>query len=75
MSDLLKKSVAYAFAIISAVFTFIPEVIFQAVDKTLQKQGFVYSLGVWKLNPYAFFKELIFEQKICKNILSIQRRL
>ena len=28
MSDLLKKSVAYAFAIISAVFTFIPEVIF-----------------------------------------------
>ena len=49
--------------------------VLQAVDKTLQKQGFVYSLGVWKLNPYAFFKELIFEQKICKNILSIQRRL
>ena len=48
----------------------------QAVDKTLLLQGFVYSLGVWKLNPYAFFKELIFEQKICKNILSsIQRRL
>ena len=31
MSDLLKKSVAYAFAIISAVFTFIPEVIFGKV--------------------------------------------
>ena len=27
------------------------------------------------LNPYAFFEKLIFEQEICKNILSIQRRL
>ena len=25
------------------------------------------------LNPYAFFEKLIFEQEICKNILSIQR--
>lgn len=31
MSDLLKKSVAYAFAIISAVFTFVPEVVFGKV--------------------------------------------
>mgnify|MGYP007129498693 CR=1 FL=1 len=27
------------------------------------------------LNPYAFWEKLIFEQEICKNILSIQRRL
>ena len=27
------------------------------------------------LDPYAFLKKLIFEQEICKNILSIQRRL
>ena len=27
------------------------------------------------LNPYAFFEKLIFEQEICKNILSIQRQL
>ena len=31
MSDLLKKSAAYAFAIISALFTFVPEVIFGKV--------------------------------------------
>lgn len=32
MSDLLKKSSAYAFAIISAVFTFVPEAVFGTVS-------------------------------------------
>ena len=53
MSDLLKKSVAYAFAIISAVFTFIPEVIFgkvilisEDVLKQLTLEGYTLEINI-----------------------------
>ena len=39
MSNLFKKSAAYAFAIISAVFTFVPEAVFQKIT-LIPKESF-----------------------------------